>query len=113
MAQGRGGDRLLTDGSPKVEEAPADREIAELPKWMDSIASITTARAAVLGAGLSGANPKNLALTLAASASISEASLDRAFAGSEAARQRSRWDRCFVMKQQRRSLELPPGRLFD
>lgn len=31
----------------------------------------------MLGAGLSGANPKNLALTLAASASISEAGLDR------------------------------------
>ena len=35
-------------------------------------------RAAALGAALSGANPKNLALTLAASASISEAGLDRA-----------------------------------
>ncbi len=32
----------------------------------------------MLGAALSGANPKNLALTLAAAASIAEAGLDRA-----------------------------------
>lgn len=49
-----------------------------MPGWMDSIASITAPRAAALGVGLSGANPKNLALTLAASASISELGLDRA-----------------------------------
>lgn len=57
---------------------PRAGEVAELPRWMDSVASITAPRAAALGAGLSGANPKNLALTLAASASISEAGLDRA-----------------------------------
>ena len=39
---------------------------------------MTPARAAAFGLLLSGANPKNLALTLAASASIAEAGLDRA-----------------------------------
>jgi hypothetical protein len=69
---------FLLMAAQKWTQRPRDGEIAEMPKWMDSIASITAARAAVLGAGLSGANPKNLALTLAASASISEAGLDRA-----------------------------------
>ena len=45
---------------------------------MSGIETVTPPRAAVLGARLSGANPKNLALTLAASASIAEAGLDDA-----------------------------------
>lgn len=69
---------FLLMAAQKWKKRPRDGEIAEMPKWMDSIASITTPRAAMLGAGLSGANPKNLALTLAASASISGAGLDRA-----------------------------------
>lgn len=48
------------------------------PGWMSGIETVTPPRAAVLGAMLSGANPKNLALTLAASASIAEAGLDDA-----------------------------------
>lgn len=56
---------------------PRHGEATATPKWMDSIAEINVPRAAVLGAGLSAANPKNLALTLAASASIAEAGLDR------------------------------------
>jgi Sap, sulfolipid-1-addressing protein len=43
---------------------------------MATIDSATTARAAALGAALSGANPKNLALTLTAAASISAAGLN-------------------------------------
>jgi threonine/homoserine/homoserine lactone efflux protein len=46
------------------------------PGWMATMDSATTPRAALLGAALSGANPKNLALTLTAAASISEAGLD-------------------------------------
>lgn len=69
---------FLLMAAQKWTKRPRDGEIAEMPRWMDSISSITTPRAAVLGAGLSGANPKNLALTLAASASISEAGLDHA-----------------------------------
>jgi threonine/homoserine/homoserine lactone efflux protein len=55
----------------------AGRE-AETPKWMATIDTATPPKALVLGAALSGANPKNLALTLAAAASIAEAALDQA-----------------------------------
>jgi len=47
----------------------------EVPGWMATIDSAPPARAALLGAALSGANPKNLALTLTAAASIAEAEL--------------------------------------
>lgn len=50
----------------------------EMPKWMATLDRATPARAAALGLALSGANPKNLALTLTASASIAEAGLDTA-----------------------------------
>ena len=45
---------------------------------MDTLDSVTPARATVLGLALSGANPKNLALTLAAAASIAGAGLNKA-----------------------------------
>jgi threonine/homoserine/homoserine lactone efflux protein len=47
----------------------------EMPGWMTSISSVEPTRALVLGAALSGANPKNLALTLTASAAIANAEL--------------------------------------
>ena len=47
-----------------------------LPKWMSAVDQFTAGRSLVLGAALSGANPKNLALTLAAAASIARAGLD-------------------------------------
>ena len=55
---------------------PKPGEEPETPGWMRTIDSATPARAALLGAALSGANPKNLALTLTAAASIAEAGLD-------------------------------------
>jgi threonine/homoserine/homoserine lactone efflux protein len=48
----------------------------EMPKWLASIETMTAPRVLALGAGLSGANPKNLALTLAAAASVAETGLD-------------------------------------
>jgi threonine/homoserine/homoserine lactone efflux protein len=48
----------------------------EMPKWMATLGSVTPARATCLGLALSGANPKNLALTFAAAAAIAEAGLD-------------------------------------
>lgn len=57
---------------------PRHGEEPEMPNWMATVDSATPARAALLGVGLSGANPKNLALTLAAVASIAEANLDTA-----------------------------------
>lgn len=57
---------------------PARGAEPEAPGWMATIETATAGRAALLGAGLSAANPKNLALTLAAAASIAEAGLDGA-----------------------------------
>ncbi|HET8754841.1 MAG TPA: GAP family protein [Solirubrobacteraceae bacterium] len=48
----------------------------DTPGWMATIDRASPPRAAVLGAALSAANPKNLALTLTAAASIGEADLD-------------------------------------
>ena len=55
---------------------PKPGEAAAMPGWMASIDSISPMRALVLGVALSAANPKNLALTLAASAAIANAGLD-------------------------------------
>jgi threonine/homoserine/homoserine lactone efflux protein len=60
------------------KKRPQDGRQPETPKWMATIDTATPPRAALLGAALSGANPKNLALTLAAAASIAEAGLDEA-----------------------------------
>jgi threonine/homoserine/homoserine lactone efflux protein len=60
------------------KKRPQDGRQPETPKWMATIDTATPPRAALLGAALSGANPKNLALTLAAAASIAEAALDGA-----------------------------------
>ena len=49
-----------------------------MPKWMATVDSATAPKAALLGLALSGANPKNAALTLASTASIAEAGLDSA-----------------------------------
>ncbi len=57
---------------------PRDGQVSKEPKWMANIGTATPFRAAVLGAALSAVNPKNLALTLAAAASIAEAGLDAA-----------------------------------
>lgn len=46
-----------------------------MPKWMKTIESFTPIRASGLAMLLSGANPKNLALTLAAALSIAQADL--------------------------------------
>lgn len=69
---------LLVMAARQWKKRPGPGESASMPAWMDSIASLTAPKAAALGAGLSAVNPKNFALTLAASASISEAGLDRA-----------------------------------
>ena len=49
---------------------------AAMPKWMLAIDQFTAGKSFVLGVALSGVNPKNLALTLAAAASIAQAGLD-------------------------------------
>lgn len=45
------------------------------PAWMDAIDTMALGRTGLLGAALSGLNPKNFALTLAAAATIGQAAL--------------------------------------
>ncbi len=54
---------------------PKEGETPELPKWMAAIDKFTPGRSFLFGALLSGVNPKNLALTVAAAASIAQAGL--------------------------------------
>src|SRR5262245_6324619 len=54
---------------------PKHGEETELPKWLASIDAFSPAKSLALGAGLSAINPKNLALTAAAGASVAHAGL--------------------------------------
>lgn len=54
---------------PKAGEEPV------MPAWMATMDTITPGKSFLMGAALSGANPKNLALTLAAAATIAQADL--------------------------------------
>ena len=69
---------FLVMAAKQWTKRPKPGQEPETPGWVATIDSATPARAALLGAALSGANPKNLALTLAAAASIAEAGLDDA-----------------------------------
>lgn len=60
------------------KKRPKPGEKVEMPKWMSSIDQMTTAKALGLGALLSGVNPKNLTLTLAAGVAIAAAGLNSA-----------------------------------
>lgn len=67
---------FLLMAAKQWRKRPRDGKPSEMPKWMSTVDSISAPRAGLLGAALLGANPKNLALTLAAAASIAEAGLD-------------------------------------
>ena len=54
---------------------PKPGEEAKLPTWMSAIDKFTAGKSLGLGVLLSGANPKNLALTAAAAATIAQAGL--------------------------------------
>jgi len=54
---------------------PKDGEPPATPYWMTRLDTVTPAKALGIGTALSGANPKNLALTLAAAASIAQAGI--------------------------------------
>lgn len=66
---------FLVMAAKQWRKRPKDGAPPDEPKWMSTIDSLRPARAFVLGVALSGANPKNLALTLAAAASIAQADL--------------------------------------
>jgi threonine/homoserine/homoserine lactone efflux protein len=57
------------------KKRPKRGEEPTMPKWMATIDGFPPGRSFVLGALLSGVNPKNLALTAAAAASIAQAGL--------------------------------------
>ena len=67
---------FLVMAARQWKKRPKPGEAAEMPSWMTSIDSISPMRAILLGVALSAANPKNLALTFAASAAIANAGLD-------------------------------------
>ncbi|MFG2621860.1 GAP family protein [Streptomyces sp. NPDC048507] len=67
------GAALLVLGVRTWCKRPRGGERAEPPRWTASLDDVTAGRALLLGALLSGANPKNLVLTASAVASIVEA----------------------------------------
>jgi threonine/homoserine/homoserine lactone efflux protein len=69
---------FLAMAAKQWKSRPKKGEEAEIPKWMATIDTFTPAKSLVLGAALSGANPKNLALTASAAASIAQAGLSGA-----------------------------------
>jgi threonine/homoserine/homoserine lactone efflux protein len=69
---------FLVMAARQWRKRPKRGETPEMPSWMASINSVSPMKAVLLGAALSGANPKNLALTFAASAAIANAQLDGA-----------------------------------
>lgn len=66
---------LLFLAAKQWKKRPRPGEEPEMPKWMETIDSFTQVKALGLALLLSGVNPKNLALTLAAALSIAQANL--------------------------------------
>jgi hypothetical protein len=66
---------LLVAAYRNWKKRPKPGEQAEMPKWMSSIDSMSAGKALGLGALLSGVNPKNLALIVAAGVAIAAAGL--------------------------------------
>jgi threonine/homoserine/homoserine lactone efflux protein len=67
---------FLVMAARQWRKRPEAGETPEMPPWMSTIDSISPVKALGLGVALSAVNPKNLALTLAASASIAQSDLD-------------------------------------
>jgi hypothetical protein len=69
---------LLFGAFRQWSKRPKEGEEPQMPKWMAGIDSFTAGKSLGLAALLSGVNPKNLALTLAAAMAISQAGLSGA-----------------------------------
>ena len=69
---------FLLMAAQQWKKRPKRGETAVMPGWMATIDAISPMKALGLGIALSAANPKNLALTLAASAAIARADLNDA-----------------------------------
>jgi threonine/homoserine/homoserine lactone efflux protein len=66
---------LLLVALKQWRSRPGEGEEPQLPRWMSAIDGFTAGRSLGLGAALSGLNPKNLALALAAAAGIAQAGM--------------------------------------
>ena len=58
------------------KKRPKPGEQVEMPKWMQGLDNLTAGKALMMGALLSGLNPKNLAFTISAGVIIASAGLD-------------------------------------
>lgn len=66
---------FLVMAAGQWRKRPKAGEEAAMPKWMAAIDTFNTGKSLLFGVLLSGVNPKNLALTAAAAASIAQAGL--------------------------------------
>ena len=64
---------LLLMAARQWRGRPRAGDAVELPKWMRTIDHFTAGRSLAIGAALSGINPKNLLLTVAAAAAVAQA----------------------------------------
>ncbi len=69
------GGLFLALAAKQWQSRPVPGSEAATPAWMDAIDTMSAPRTLLVGAALSGLNPKNLALTLAAAATIGQAAL--------------------------------------
>jgi threonine/homoserine/homoserine lactone efflux protein len=67
---------LLVLAGRKWRSRPKAGDEVAMPGWMAGMERVSPGRAFVLGAALGGANPKNVALTFAASAAIAESGVE-------------------------------------
>ncbi len=58
------------------QKRPAPGEVPDMPKWMDGIDDLAPGKALTFGLLLAGVNPKNLILTLSASAGLAQLGLE-------------------------------------
>jgi hypothetical protein len=66
---------LVAAAVNQFRHRPSDGEEPKLPSRMSALDTVTPLRALVIGAALSGINPKNLAMSLAAGSTIGTAGL--------------------------------------
>ncbi|MEZ5169464.1 MAG: GAP family protein [Acidimicrobiia bacterium] len=66
---------LLLLAARRWRNRPRGDESPDTPAWMDTLDHVGPGRSLVLGAALSGINPKNLALTIAAATTIASVGL--------------------------------------
>src|SRR5262245_52024275 len=66
---------FLLLGVQQWRKRPRAGEVAEMPKWMATVDQFSAGKAGGLGVIRSAANPKNLALTVAAMAGVAQAGL--------------------------------------